>query len=254
MSKEQRARSVGAPIIREAALRAYVTCPKLYKFGGKVFENPYTKLLRQSFEKIVIQAMSEGCLDPAMQYSSHIVQATKELEYHKVYLPQEVQKYQFKVAGLLTEVFKELPPNKFFPVAGVLPWRVKVSKSIVELNVSGIFRTRTNRTCHIVDFSPYQTMHNILNDPIAMLKTLTIAQVVNDLWTLHRDAVVMHVYSMDLHHHLRHAEIRSNALEDQIDIKDLEQVMYGIENNYFYPNLPCTRECPFRAKCTMRHV
>lgn len=232
--------------ITEDQLRAFNMCPKYLSFGGTCMYPDTIALLKLTFEKAITECIRADKLDPSMKYMKAMLKSSKELRLSERYMVGQVQDIHNKVGILLGELFESFKANEFYPVFGPAPWTVQVSKSAVQIQISGILKSSINQTLHLIDFSPYKTIHGLKNDPVIYLKARTIMQFVKPLFK--RPQCVLHVFSISEHDKLLYHKINSENITDEALIS-VTKTVQAIELGLNFPILPCIVSCPFKSKC-----
>ncbi len=235
-------------VLDENALRAFQMCPRYFKFGGTNVFPDTTQLLKLTTEKTLSDCIRHDKLDPSMKYMKALLKSSKELELQDRYLDGQVKDIQSKVGIALGELFGSFAANEYLPVFGPAPWRVHVSRSTVQISVSGILRAGT-QTLHIIDFSPYQNAHGLRNDPVIYLKAKTLMQFVKP-WFSGRAQCVLHVFGMNEKDKLLYHKVDSENIS-QLALERIQRTIQGVEAGIDFPVLPCTRLCPYKTKCSL---
>lgn len=236
-------------LITEQELRTFILCPQLYKFNGSFNFPVQIELLKLATEKAISESIRYNKLDPELHYMTCLLKASKELKLSSRFTEAEIQKIHSVVSGLLGELFSSFKANKYIPVFGPAPWRVKVSKTTVELIVSGILRHVDSQTLHAIDFSPYENALGMRNDPISYLKNSTFAQFVAPWHKNKRPECVLHLFSISQKNKLLYHQIDSRQVNTAL-LRTTELVRV-LEAGYSFPSLPCERVCAFRSKCNI---
>lgn len=236
--------------LTEDDLRSFTMCPRFHSFGGTNIYPITTQLLKLSTEKALTECIRNDRLDPSMKYMKALLRSSKELELSKYYMDGQVLTMHNAVGMALGEVFGAFNANDFLPVFGPAPWSIKVSKSAIQITVSGILKTKT-RTLHIIDFSPYQDMHGIKNDPIIYLKAQTISQFVKPWFNCSQ--CVIHVFSLSTANTLLYHKLESAEM-DHLALTRIQRIVKAIEMKVDFPVLPCKRDCPFKSKCYLETI
>ena len=234
------------PLLTEEKIRSFVMCPRFVSFGGTNVFPDSTNLLRLSTEKAISDCLRKNRLDPDMRYMKALIKSTQELGLKDKYSEGQLLVMQTAVARSLGELFSAFGANKYLPVFGPTPWKVRISKSAVQMQISGILRSVDNQTLHIIDFTPYQEMHGIRNDPIIYLKAKTIMQFVKP-W-FNRSQCVIHTFGLGETYNLIYHSLDSENIKDT-ELNRIKVLVQGLEIGLDFPTLPCKVKCPFKSKC-----
>lgn len=240
-------RSLEATVLTEDDLRSFQMCPRYLRFGGTTVFPDVVQLLKSTTEKAISDSIRNDRLDPSMKYMKALLRSSKELELDERYMEGQVKDMHSKVGIALGELFGGFSGNQFVPVFGPAPWRVHVSKSTIQLRVSGVLYSEASKMLHIVDFSPYQTMHGLKNDPITYLKAKTLLQFVRP-WFSGKKDVLLHTFTINEKDKLLYNRIDSKTIA-QGALESIERTVQGIEAGLDFPVLPCSRSCPYKTKC-----
>lgn len=232
--------------LTEDDLRAFNMCPRYLSFGGKAIWPDNVRLLKLTTERILAESIRNDRLDLTMRFMKSLLKSSNELKLNERYMDSQVNEIVSKVGLALREVFDSFGSNNFIPVFGPAPWRVHVSKSVIQLAISGILREKT-QTLHVIDFTPFNEMHGIKNDPVLYLKTKTMMQFVRP-WFTGRPQCIMHVFSLNTNHNIIYHKMNSEDITDN-SLHRIENMVRAIESKVSFPVLPCKVKCPFKTQC-----
>jgi hypothetical protein len=235
-------------VLDENDVRAFQMCPRYFRFGGTNVFPDITKLLKLTTEKALSDSIRHDRLDPSMKYMKALIKSSKELELQERYMEGQVQEMHNKVGLALGELFSSFAANDYLPVFGPAPWRVHVSRSTIQICISGILKADPH-ALHIVDFSPYQTLHGLRNDPIIYLKAKTLMQFVQP-WFTGPTQCVLHVFGINEKEKLLYHRVNSENMS-QIALERIQRTIRAIEEGIDFPVLPCSRACPYKTKCSL---
>lgn len=167
----------------------------------------------------------------------------------KDYTLNEQLEFEKKVILGLNDVLNLLPAHLYQPVwlHEILPVTVTKNTSI-QIDVSAFLKTLKLQTIHIVTFSPFNTYHSLINDPLNLLKILSFKDVVKGSRNLDiRPNAVLHVIGFAGTELLYH-KISSKDLNN-IDTSAIIKSIQTYENKYHMPLLNCNNNCIFKTKC-----
>lgn len=234
------------PLLSEEDIRAFNMCPAFFQFGGKTQWPDNTALLKLATEKAISYSLRDNRLDHQLHYMNALIRSIKELKLNDRLIDGQVGELQNKVGLALGELFSSFAANTFLPVFGPTPLNVKISKTVIQLTVSGILRSTKNQTLHLIDFTPYKNVHGIKNDPILFLKTKSFMQFVRPFRD--RSQCILHVFAMSDNHTLIYNQIDSQSVSP-IALNRVNNLIQAIESGTDFPVLPCNRSCKFKSKC-----
>lgn len=240
-------RTYEATTLSEDDLRAFQMCPRYFRFGGTTVFPDIVQLLKLTTEKAISDSIRNDRLDPSMKYMKALLRSSRELELQERYMEGQIRDMHSKVGLALGELFEGFSANTFLPVFGPAPWRVQVSRSTIQLRISGVLYGENSKTLHVIDFSPYQTMHGLRNDPVSYLKAKTLMQFVRP-WFSGKKEAVLHTFSINEKDKLLYNRIDTKAITTDV-LERIERTVQGIETRLDFPVLPCSRQCTYKTKC-----
>ena len=82
--------------------------------------------------------------------------------------------------------------STYIPVFGPIAPIIRISKTPIRLDISGLYRSKKNQTIHGISFSPYNSRHSISNDPTTLLKVKLLSPFVAEHFPTRRAKVVLH--------------------------------------------------------------
>lgn len=236
-------------VLTEEDLRAFSYCPRYLSFGGSNVYPDSTALLKLTVEKAISDSIRKDRLDPGMKYMKSLLRSSKELQLDSRYMEGQVRELHSKVGIALGELFGAFDANSFLPVTGPIPWRVKVSDSVVQVTTSAVLQEKT--TLHLIDFSPYRNIHGIKNDPIIYLKAQTVSQLAKT-WFSESSECILHVFSLSEKEKLLYYKVPSTDISNAI-LSKVTNIVQGIELKLNFPILPCNRNCLYKTECFLEN-
>lgn len=234
--------------VTERELRTYTKCSQLHFYGGGLATPPITSLTKYVFEALTSNSLRKEIQDPLFLMQKHIIRGCRELDFHNQYLEDQVRDFKHRTTLVLTNIFEIFSFQTYIPVFGPFQYQVKVHKTPVTLELSGIYRTTKNQTLHLVTFSPYQLSHAITNDPTTQLKIQTLRHMVKE-HASGRPQTKLHIFGVTatdnqlLYHSKNSEELAPSTLYQT------EQLVKQLETGVHYPLVPCPHHCPFKQKC-----
>lgn len=232
-------------VLTEDNLRAFGHCPRYFSFGGNAPIPGSIALLKLTTEKVISNAVRSDKLDPMNRHMKCLLQASKELKLKDTFLESQVKEMEAHVGIALGEVFNAFSAHKFLPVFGPAPWKVKISKSVIQLETSGILRS-SDKTLHFIEFSPFQTIHGFRNDPILHLKIDSVRGFCSTIFK--EKKIVIHAFGLNEKYKLLYNKVET-ATTSQIPLQRIERQIKAMEIGYDSPVLPCAFQCPFKHQC-----
>jgi len=234
-------------ILNEEEIRAYMKCSKFYSFGGKVQAPILTDILQYVFERLTSHVLRTEIGDPLFLIQSFIQKAIYSKGFHKELMDQQVAELVRRATLCLDDLFRIFTIGPYLPVYGPIDYRIKVSKTPLDLNISGIFRLVKNQTLHAVQFTPYINPLDMQNDPITHMKLKVFSKAVKPHGK-RRPQVKLHQFSIDSSNSLVYNSIDSNLLSDK-HLKIFSYLISEMERGVYFPRIPCNFMCPYKQKC-----
>lgn len=234
-------------ILNETHLRTYAKCSKRYEYGEMDQEPLEVQVVRRTVEKMIVDSLEEPIEQPERAFVRPLALIMGRLRIDKLMLEGERFKFHNSCIKWLTEFFKVFPPNRYYPVSGPLEYRVKVSKTPVDLHVSAVFRTTQNQTIHVLCFSPYKRGLDLLNDPVVHLKVHLLKPFVKKYGE--RAQVKMHILGWGEDGAMRYRSIDSEEVDSNY-VRRTYNLVKQIELGYFYPVVPCMYQCKWKSTCS----
>lgn len=232
--------------IKEEELRAYIKCSQLFFYGGTEASSLATRMAQYTTEYYLAATMRSPTRDKSYQLSRALLQATKACELDTKFLAGQTGKLSSQTALWMGEFWTLFSPQVYLPVTGPLPWRTTVSKTRIDLQISGILRTKKNKTLHVLSFTPYTCRHSQVNDPITHLKLNAMKEFVRS----HpgRPRAVLHLLWARPNGSLGYDSVTEDSLNPQY-LELIKAKVKEAERGSHFPVLPCKFTCPFKSKC-----
>jgi hypothetical protein len=203
-------------------------------------------VITHAFEKIVSDALRRPDADPLKRFTSNIMSGLSEIESLNTLLDGQVEELVRNSTNYLREVFGFFSLKKYIPITGPLPYTLRVRKTPIELNLSGTFRTKKNKTIHAVSFTPYYSSHAMVNDPITHLK---LASLRNFVTKRHNSTQAkLHIFGINKSGSMTYTSVNSNQSTVK-HVKQVERMIQAMELGIDYPLVPCPYSCVFKEKC-----
>jgi hypothetical protein len=236
-------------VITEHQLRAYLKCSEFYSFGG-VYETPVKlRIVERTVEKLISSILRQTHRDRTLIFTKALLEATRAFKLNETMLEPQVEKLIRECTILTDAVFAKIPMKKYFPVTGPLPFRVKVSKTPIDMKVSGVLRTTKDLRIHIVTFLPYSNPHAVRWDVGTHLKLLHFKQAGIRDTRGHLNKINMHCFGIsEESNELTYALLQDEDLDQNL-IHRAQQLVLNMEQGYKMPLVPCMYACPYKKKC-----
>lgn len=232
--------------LTEAELRTYFKCSQLHAYGGTLLSDLNNQMVRHTVEYYLSHKLRHPDRDETFIFNKAIIEASRFLDLKNRYPSGQIQSLTNKTTLWLDEFKNLFSPNVYMPLTGPLPWRVKISKSTIDLEITGIFRTAKNATFHILVFSPYKDHQSQVNDPILHLKCKAMSEFVKQGPT--RPQAIMHMLWMKSSGEMGIDNFSSSKM-NPLYLQAIEQKIQQLERGEAFPVLPCLYDCSFKNKC-----
>lgn len=235
------------PIINDEQLRAYTKCSEYFYLGGGDNSNFSQRVVRNAFERLVVRALRDRLKDPVRGVQSCILQAVSEEGKKEQLFESQISRHMNMCLLWMNDMLSIFPLGVYQPVFGRIQPKIRVKKTTIKADISGIFRSAKNQTIHAVTFSPYLTKHAMLNDPTLVLKLLVLKPFVKEHFGK-RPQVILHIFGYGQKGDLNYHSINSNNISKKSS-KMIQSIVSGIEQGFRYPINPCNYSCQFKTKC-----
>jgi len=240
--------STSGSFLTEAQLRMYVKCSKLYQFGETVELDSTTRACKASLEVLAVKALKKTVYDPMKDLQYAVLRSVAPIGQNEALLEPQIQKMISTSYIWLNDFFELFPLSTYFPVHGPCTLTVKISKTPIKLNISGLFRTKRNATMHAVTFCPYTSRHSVFNDPVNLLKVKVLEPYIKRHIASNRPNVNLHIFGLTAEGKLVHNSIDSN-FSQKSTYRSILQTVKNIEEDNCYPVIPCPWSCQYKTAC-----
>ena len=234
----------------ESDIRAFTHCSKYYHLNdshGDEFEQPL-KAIKYAFEKIISISLREEKELDINCYAKTVSQLLDEHALAKKLLPQQTRTLKnisnIWLGGFITN-FKAM---ELIPILGPFRPRIKVSKTIVELDIACLFREAKRQTLHAYTFTPSTDKHTVLNDIPTHLKLQVLKPLVKEHYSSGRPRAILHNISSTYRGDFIDQQSTSEQYNENY-LKMIELTIQQMEQGYSFPILPCLNKCPFKRSC-----
>jgi hypothetical protein len=238
--------STGGTALSEERLRAYFKCSQFFHFGGKAEASIENRMAQIAIEYYISAKLRSPERDRAYLVTKAIFHAAQICKLNAKYLVGQKQQLVNQTTLWLDEFLQLFNPEVYFPVTGPLPWRTTVSKTAIDLHMSGVFRTAKNQTLHVISFSPFIDRHSQLNDPISHLKIQALQAFVKA--NPNRPKAIIHTLWAKRNGALGIDQLASSIVNPDY-IKAITAKVQQAERAEHIPLLPCPHDCKFKNKC-----
>lgn len=235
-------------LIKQNDLRAYAKCSEYYHRGGSLIENFGTRVVRGAVERLTILCLKKEVKEPLKDIEACLLASISEVNQEEQIISSQLSHYMNACMWWLKEFFDIFSFEKYEPVYGPFTPKIRVSKTAIQLHVSGLFRSKKNQTIHAVVFSSHAGKHSVLNDPTMILNLKLLEPFVKKHVQSGRPNVVLHIFAFGKNNNLQYYTCNSNDLSKS-QFTMVESLVKQMEAGHHYPVVPCLHRCPFKEKC-----
>ena len=228
-------------VLSLSQFRTYLKCPRLFSYGGEVKAVPEIEIIEAIFERISSLYLKNEHYDLNSLYNDSVVILNRYSKKEQL-LQSQYNKLLNTVIVFTSEIFKHFNIFQMYPIYGPILLNQKISKSVVKLKSSGVFRG-VNQTIHLVVFSPYKNRLNVLNDPTVHFLNEAFRDFVKAHKT-NRPKVIINIF-----YYKNDKELGHIKWVPPKNTRNYDSVLIGYENNSFNPIVPCNYSCKYKTKC-----
>lgn len=233
--------------LTEKQLRTYNKCSQLYAFDGEIQLPNIVGIAEYVFERMTTQTIRKNIDDPLYLLQQLVTRAIYHFKFNQTLLDQQVDELSRRSIIYLNDLFDIFTIGPYIPIYGPIEQRLRISKTPIDLRVSGIFRSAKNKTVHCVQFTPYTNTHSVINDPLTQLKINIFSRVVEP-HPKRKENVCIHTFGAR-GHDIFYTSVNDEDYNRKY-IKMIKQQIKSIEDGYHMPIIPCPYACAFKTKCT----
>lgn len=247
--------STAGKVLTENELRAHFKCSQFYFFGGTFEEPVLIQIVRETIEYMTVRALKEGVFHPRKTFTPYLQRVMMRMDLERTMTEGEIDHLHRGAVYWLNNFWTYYKPSRYLPVLAAIPYRVRVRRTPIDLHLSAIFRNIANQTLHVLHFSPYQTPHGMLNDPVVHLKIPTIKPYVKKFGS--RAQVRVHLLGANANvggaSYNQHPKFLQRTLDSEEAnpqyLTMIRGVIDSLESGVHYPVVPCKYKCPFTTRC-----
>jgi hypothetical protein len=233
-------------VLTEQELRAFVKCSQFFHYGGLVEETLVQSIVRKTVEYMLAFSIKEEISNPAITFQKALRRIWVAENIDEKYTPTELQEILRCCTYALNKVWKILDPTEFYTVSGALPHRMKVSKTPIDLHISGLMRRKKTKELILPFFTPYGLLHSAETDPVLHLQMQLISQLGVKHWARPTvTALVMHIADKG---EVTILEVSDTSYTGE-QLSSVNSLVQALESGYHYPITPCSYRCPFKTNC-----
>ena len=240
-------------LITESELRAYAKCSKYHAFGGLYSPDDRLAVIQYAIEKAYATALRKNLQDPILAFTNAVQEKARSLERWQSLMEPQQADFVRECILLGNQVIKAFPAHEFLQVTSVYPFKVKLSKTPIQLSVSAIFKTPKKKTLHFISFNPYSGSHAAYWDIPSHLKIQYLKQHVPE-HNLRKHRAIGHIFGLsEKGSKLHHTTIYDTDINEDL-LKSGLRLIQNMERSYSMPLLPCPYTCEFKKRCLPKGV
>jgi len=237
--------------LKEDELRTFLQCARKYQRGNLREPRFHLRVVKRTVEAIIVKTLRNELHDPLRSLQSCLLRSLTVLNKSEHLLEQQLEEAHRHCTMWIDEYLQYLPMHRYYPIIGPFRHRVKAGRATVELEFSGVLKTRDNKTLHVLLFSPYADPHYLLNDPCTYLKLKELDPVVRLHWGGWNTKARAHIFGMTEKHNLTYQTYDTTRLNKNFE-RQIAAAATLLQNGYSMPTLPCPdRSCKLFNRCNI---
>ncbi|MBM08034.1 MAG: hypothetical protein CMF69_00420 [Magnetovibrio sp.] len=206
------------------------------------------RVVKSSVERLIIRALKDKLNNPLRNMQSALITSLAEVNQTENLIEPQLNHYLNSCILWLKEFFDIFPLSRYEPVLGRIQPSISIEKIPVELDISGVFRSKESQTIHAITFSPLASKHSILNDPCSIMKILMLKPFVKEHVQTGRPQSRLHIFAYGKNDNLEYYSLSSNDITKG-HLSMVGSVIRGMSDGHHYPVVPCLYSCPFKKNC-----
>lgn len=206
------------------------------------------RVVKLTIEQLIIRSLQQDLENPVREIQAALLKAVTECNKNENLLEPQINLYLNKAVLWLKEFFELFSFSTYIPVYGPVRPTVLVSNTPIDLEISGIFRSKNKQTIHALSFIPSGDSHAMLNDAPSHLKLKILSPFVKKHLQSGRPQVAVHVFAYGKNHNLQYKSYTSNDTNINF-LKMIENKVKQLEAGHHFPVVPCLYRCPFKKTC-----
>ena len=228
----------------EQHLRNYLRCPRRFSYNNvEELATVELTMLEQVFNRITSLYMKRGDYDLDLLHNDTIVILNRKHK-EKRWLTSQYRQLLNQMNVYAFEMFTRFNILEYSPLFGPFIFSKQFGDTTIDIKVNGIFKGK-NQTLHIVIFSPYQNELSVLSDPIVHWVSEHFSKFIVDHPLYNRPTSIIHVFYIRKNNELNHI----NFFPKKKVNTAYDGIVQGMEAASYYPRLPCTIKCGYKARC-----
>ncbi len=235
-------------IITENEFRTYAKCSELYNFGSKINFSIGLKIVKDTIEQLTLRSIRGSLRAPLLDIQACLLKSVTKYSQEESLIEPQIERYLNACMLWLQDFFNLFNFSTYIPVFGPIAPIIRISKTPIRLDISGLYRSKKNQTIHGISFSPYSSRHSISNDPTTLLKVKLLSPFVAEHFPTRRAKVVLHNFFYGKNNNIGYVTTSSNQIKDSSYLM-IENIVQNMEKGHHYPIVPCLYSCKFKKSC-----
>lgn len=222
-------------------------CSEYHAFGGTLEPKDSVRLMQTTYERLLIHDIRKGEYDLYFWLNRYALGAIDQFNLKDSYLKQQLDELHRETLFSVHSIFKTFPPRYYATLSGPWDHPIRVSKSRLNLHLSGILRCIKDQSVHVVTFSPFELETDVLNDPITHLKVQSLRSLMA-AQPIGQAKISLHTFYISNKGFLRNKTLDSTDVNKrylQGILKQAKTIEYGLH----YPLVPCPYSCTYKHIC-----
>lgn len=233
-------------VLSESELKSFLKCSQYHFYGGRQEVPVVLSVVKATVELMMANAVEESIEAPSMAFLPYLQKTIGKLNLRRLYLEGEIFDITNKSIFALTEFFNIVNYKVYGPLLGPSYYRVKISKTPLDIRISTILQRKGAQELIGIYFSPYTLRHHMLNDPIPYLQLRLLEKFGKDHFN--RNTSSMFIIGID-----KNGEVIVHSVGNK-DFKEesyavIRSAVQSIEMGFHFPLNPCQHFCEFKDKC-----
>lgn len=235
------------PQLAQERLRAIQKCTELGIFyKGEESIDAFNSVIKLAYVNIITNLIRLNYeADLASLTTKAITRSVLDLKDYDMLHDTEKRNLKQRALLAINEIYKVLPLDKYIPVYSRHNVSVKVSKTLIQLEIPAMFK-RSSNIIHYIDFINSNKNHTVEWDMPTYLKLFYLDKKYQK--EQKSTYVRAHLFNFSKESKVYYKIIESTDLTKKHKER-LNNLIKTYEAGYHYPIPNCSASCPFREKC-----
>lgn len=231
--------------LSENKLRTFLKCSQLYKYGNEEILPFETLIFKFFIEYIYSYGLRKPDYSMANLISIALPQTIKHFKLQETHLEGQIQEIERLLMTWINTFLSAFPIKKYMTLTGPLPYRVKVSSTVIDLDYSVTLKKIRKSGIELISFSPYEQYRDHMCDPVTHIKLYTMKEFANGRYNQPR--AILHTL------YIYKKQLKINTITDkEINPEYLNMItnkIKDLENEHYFPLIPCPYKCKYIEYC-----